>query len=519
MNFRQFVTAGILPGDKGNRVIITPLVEAFLQAWESDAQTLVIVTPRRCGKSTIVGQFLAWSLLCRPMSYVVCCAGSLDQCAAVVHQKIRVPLQLHAKLRDRFSFARDGITCAGMQSSCTVIPSSDVTAPGRTCDLFIEEAASVPESGYEILRPAAASGRIIVCGTPGNPSSWFHRLVHEPDSSTRVIQFNDPEACGNPHLDMEFVRRERLRLSKRGAYGNLLAERLWSAAWVSLAEHPMLTPDQVRACVRPAGGVEPYDARHDVCYTAADMSISRHLCSIATIARRGDSLRLVDLWVLDPADHGGIVPFNVVEQRVTLTARRFNPERILVDRFQFAASAQRLREAGVRVVDVQVSTTLNAEAFTALSDAIGERRLVFESHARLEQELMNLELVEGANSIAKVVDADKRLHRDCSWSLAVAVLEAVRGHYEPPGRPFGVFEGPAPRWRECGPQRFPRWGEEDVGDPDEVFGDDWRIFPRKPAPTPEEVDRRLLREAEERYERARRALAVEGAHGEGSVGR
>jgi len=99
---------------------------------------------------------------------------------------------------------------------------------------------------------------------------------------------------------------------------------------------------------------------------------------------------------------------------------------MLVDRFQALSIVQALRAQGLPILDLAVTPASNQSAFEALSEAIAERRITWVRNERLEAELANLSIDETPAGGFKVVDSDKRLHRDIAWSLGVAVGQALK---------------------------------------------------------------------------------------------
>ncbi len=424
LSLREFVDRGFLVSDRAERLQPSPLLAALVDALEDSSREVNLVCPRRAGKSSAVAQVLAHALLCRPLSFSLCVAGSADQMQDVVEQKLRRPLSLLPSTRESLTFARDRITCPRLGSTVQVVPSSEATSPGRTVDLLVvDEARSVPEEGWEVLRPSAAGGTIVALGSPGSRSHWWYRACCEPSPRAKVIHFTDSTAC-NPMLSAEFIESERARLAKRGAWGQAIFRREWQAEWTEISECPLVSPADVEACSRPPEEVEPFDAGlGDRAFTGVDLSLTGDLTTIVTVARRGEALRVADMQVLDPKSFvGGTISFDLVAERIESVWRRFRPRKVALDAYQGVALAQGLQALGVPVEPVHVTSLLNMECFGALVEAIGARRLVWPRHRRLEQELLNLEVKESLGGWT-VRDREARFHRDVSFSLALAVRE------------------------------------------------------------------------------------------------
>jgi hypothetical protein len=448
-SLRQFFASGLLLNDRGEPIRSTPLLEDMLTAFEGDFSTRVFVSPRRAGKSTAVALLAAFELLMTPNAFTLWVSGSGDQAKDILEQKVRRPLlRRGVKVQD----ARDRLVNPELGSVVECVAPAEVSAPGRTVSLLIcDEARSVPEEVYEVLRPSAAGGKIFVIGSPGPPRGWFHRAATEPGPRDFVRSYSS--ATMNPALPAEFVAEERERLGKRGSWGELLYRREHQGSWVEFSEPPLVSPGDVRRASRE--NVERFDPESDSSFIGVDLSTHRDATSAAVLARRSDgSMRVVEVFVVDPRATGRAVDLELVEKKLLVLARRYRPRVIAVDRFQAAAMCQRLRAAGLPVADVAVTASLNQEIFTSLAEALAEGRLSWKKDERLEAELLNLELAENVAGGFTVRDRCRRYHRDLAFSLALAVREAERmGHfksearYEPPSSKRLMVPDPIP-WEE-----------------------------------------------------------------------
>jgi hypothetical protein len=420
-SLREFHRLGVLQGDHGGALEATPLVEALIGAFEGAGHAVVLVCPRRCGKSSAAALAAAHLLLTAPGSYTLWVASSEEQAADVVAQKLTRPLKRRGLA---LSYARDRITHAQLGSEVRVVPMAEASVPGRTVDLLIlDEARAIDETCYEVLRPSAVNGRVLILGSPGRPGSWFHRAAVEPELGDVVIHLTEVR---NPAVSPEVVEAERRRLERRGGLGAAIARREWSAEWVTLAEHRLLRPDDVRACSVKAEEIEQFDPDQDAVVVGVDLSLVRDLTSIAVVARRGEGYRLIEAVVMDPKDFGGLgIPLELVERRLELISRRYRPRRVLMDAFQGVSIMQRLRARGIPIAAEQVTAPLNQRLFENLAELVSERQVRWAENRRLQDELLNLEIQEGTTAW-KVVDGDRRLHRDLAFSLGLALLEAVK---------------------------------------------------------------------------------------------
>ena len=428
ITLRQFFESGILRGDHGGPLESTPLLEDVIAAYDGDHHNRVIVSPRRNGKSSAVSILAAYELLTKPGSFTVWVSGSGDQASDIVEQKLRRPLSQNADLQSfniQLQASRSRLVNPELGSVCEVIAPSEVSAPGRTISLLlIDEARGVPESVVEILRPSAAAGKIFVIGTPGPPRGWFHKQATEPGPRDFVRHHR---RLLNPSVPQRFVDDERKRLERRGAWGSLIFKREWEAQWADLTENPLLSPADVEAGSKNPEEIEPYERGKDWTVIGVDLSIRRDLTSIVTVALRDreDTFRVIDCQVIDPKERGGEVLLEEVENRLLRLYKELRPRRIVMDAYQGISMAQRLRRKAVRIEPVHVTSLVNQEIFECLAEVISARRITWPKNERLEGELMNLELSENQSSW-KVVDSDRKLHRDLAFSTALALNELVK---------------------------------------------------------------------------------------------
>lgn len=394
----------------------------------SNYDTRVIVSPRRNGKSSAIALISAFELLCMPQAFVVWCSGSGDQASDIIEQKLRRPLALNPKTRDlNIQASRNRLVNVDLGSVIEVIAPAEASAPGRTVSLLvIDEARSVPEEVYEILRPSAASGKIYVVGSPSKTGTWFHRAATDPGPRDFVRSF---KRLVNPAVPKRFVEGERERLKKRGAWGDLLWRREHGGEFVDLSENPLVTPSDIARASRAE--VEPFEPSLDVTFAGVDLSTHRDLTSIAIVGKRGVAMRILETWLFDPKEQG-VVDLAMVEARIARFAEKYAIRSILVDRFQGLLLCQNLRRRRVPIRDIAVTGNLNQAVFSALTEALSSRTLTWTKNPRLESELLNLELSENATGFS-VKDRDRRLHRDLSFSLALAVWQASTRRQRPAG--------------------------------------------------------------------------------------
>lgn len=425
-SLRTWSESGILLNDRGRPVRPTTLTRDMVDAFENeDLHQALYVCPRRSGKSTGLAILASWQLLFREQSYTVWIAGTGDSASSIVGQKIATPLGRSIAGLD-LNVSRNRIENRQIGAVLEVMAPSEIGAPGRTIDLLVlDEARHIPESVIETLMPSAMGGRIFIISSAGRPSGWLYQSVMSPGERDHVRVFRSAEEINNPEFSSEFRDEERRRLARRGAIGDALFKREWESTFVEISDNPFLNPADIARCSKKS--VDDYDPALDRVTIGADLSLRRDLTSLVAVARRADGkLRVLETEILDPKEFGvDGIPLELVSRRIELMARRYSA-RVFVDRWQAALMVDQLRRRGVKIRAVAVTAQLNTQSFEALSEVVHEHRIEWVRQSRLEAELHALSYEETKAGHVRVVDGDKRIHRDVSWALALAVSEATK---------------------------------------------------------------------------------------------
>jgi hypothetical protein len=284
---------------------------------------------------------------------------------------------------------------------------------------------SVDPEGLEVLLASCEQATVVFTGSPGAPGTAWHRLVTEPPPGYEVIWLQSPTEGGNPELPAAFVEAEVARLRSQGKLGECLAEREWGGRFVAIAECPLVGFEDVeRAAVDK---IEAFRLNREEVFVGVDIGLTHDLATVATIASRGGRHRVLELDVYDPRHYVGGVPLELIEKRLLALYRRYVNPSIVVDAYQAVGLVQRLRCVGVRVTALAITGAINQQGFELLASALREGAVTWSrtmaAAERLRSELLNLEVEESASGF-RVVDRDKRWHRDACFSLMLAVREA-----------------------------------------------------------------------------------------------
>jgi phage terminase large subunit-like protein len=477
VSLRDFARSGLLLGDHGKPLVITPLVEQVIKAYEGDYDFRVVVTPRRQGKSSAIALLALYELLCVPNSFVVWLSGGVQQAADIIRQKLQIPIAQSPKLSGLKIYSRTTgrLEHPEIGSIVECFSTNTYTSQGRTISLLlIDEAKAVPDDDAYMLFPAAANGRIFAVSSPGPPRGWFYQSATSPGPKDFV--FHSREVTNNPTLDLGFVEAQRERMQRLGVREKLLYKREWGGEFIDLLESALVSPDDIERASREE--VRPYDARVDKTFIGVDLSLVRDLTSIVVVSAclppdpgesgmrdpramprdtgatsRDVEFRVLEAVVLDPQAFGGKISLSYVESRIQNLAQRYRAKLVSIDQWQGALMSERLRSRGIKVRLINPTAALNMEVYELLVEVLRDGRLEFARNHRLEAELLNLSIEETRAGGFRVIDAERssgrggaRLHRDLSFSLALALSAASeRGHYFEYEPGFDIIMAPQER--------------------------------------------------------------------------
>lgn len=490
MTLREFIHSHPLVNDKGRRIdVTTPVFSRVVDALER-SRRVVLAGSRRIGKSTVASAVALYHLS-KPLAEILYVAGSVDQASAIITGKLGKIMKL-SPMKDRFRVSETGITCDALASNLKVIAANDHAAGRSPTLVVIDEPRQIDRESLEVILAGTEAASVLFVGSPSAPGSWWYNLVFSPPPDCEVINFADPLDAKNPELKASYVEAERARLRAQGAFGECMATREWGGAgvnaWVDISENPFLNWSDIERARRPS--VEPHHA-DDLVVVGLDLSLRRDITSATVLAARNGHYRVLEIWQLDPKVEGE-VDFGYVEAKVNLLLRKYSAEVLVLDEYQGAYLASRIRDTGIcQVRTVAMSAATNLRIFEALAENLRANNISWSAGAaadRLEAELRGLRVHESVTGAFTVREASsRRFHRDLAVSCSLALDVAIdRGG----GMVF---------------HRKSNWDFE---------GDDVqriRWFDPATPPTRAELDARELRIAENNYADALRRLLERSA--------
>jgi hypothetical protein len=183
------------------------------QVLEADAERMLLLCGRQCGKSFVSAALALRTALLRPRSPVLLLSPSLRQSGELFRKILNLfnaldrPVAVRAESALRVEFANG--------SRILLLPGKENTIRGFSdvALLVIDEAARVPDALYYSVRPmlAVSQGRLVALSTPFGKRGFFYEEWHG-GGDWRRVRIN-ADQC--PRIPREFLAEERRALGER----------------------------------------------------------------------------------------------------------------------------------------------------------------------------------------------------------------------------------------------------------------------------------------------------------------
>lgn len=271
-----------------------------------------------------------------------------------------------------------------------------------------------------------AGCRLAVCTTAGDPAHWSRRVLDhaQSDPMWRVHEVPGPA----PWLDPARLAEQRRRLPE-SAY-----RRLFLNEWVA-ADDRLASPEQIRALATLDGPLPP--TRPHTYVVAVDLGLSRD----ATVAVVAHAEPLARVLADDPPWQETIVGTRLVLDRLeTWQGTRDRPvdlagveawigqasdsyfgAKVIVDPWQAAGLAQRLRRRGVRVDEFVFTAQSVGRIARTLIVAVENGALALPDDEALLDELEHVRVRETTPGVYRI-DHDADRHDDRAIALGLAAV-------------------------------------------------------------------------------------------------
>lgn len=229
---------------------------------------------------------------------------------------------------------------------------------------------------------------LAVISTAGEPDHWS-RGVYEnavEDAAWRVSETHDPA----PWISPEDIEAERRRLPES------VFARLWENRWVS-GEDTLLRYEDVAACASLPGALDPVLGTQYV--VGVDLGIRRDravvaVCHLERLPDDGGTQVVTDHLDVFKATHGQDIDLQRVEDTVLTRAQAYNHAVTIFDPAQGFFMMQRLRKAGLRVVEHVFSATSNSRRALVILELVRGHRLLLPEDPEVVEEFSALRLIQ-----------------------------------------------------------------------------------------------------------------------------
>jgi phage terminase large subunit-like protein len=427
------------------------------------ATEVVIVIPKKNGKTTLLGALALFHLAEVPEAEIVIGASSRDQ-ARILFKQAAGLVRRSPDVYDLFD-VKGGygeIRIAGAEKDGPRI--RVLAADANTADGVIPTLALVDElhrhpSGdlYGVFRDGLGPrrGQMATISTAGvaldSPLGLLRVRAHGLESFRRDAAAKHNYAAT---ASGDFVLHEWCLEGTEDVDDLRLVEKANPASWQTVEalrrrhESPTMTPWQWRrfACGIWTEGEEPWiDPRawDDLAdpalvipdgaevWLGVDIGV-RHDSTAIVVAHRQDDDRIaVQATILEPPPHGNL-PLERVEQAIRDLAREFRVLGVFYDPWTFRRSAEILEDDGLEVVEFPQSAERMASASANLYRLVETGDLVHDGDPVLRSHVMAGATKETERGWRLVKDPKSRRPVDALIAMAIACLPAVnQGSREP----------------------------------------------------------------------------------------
>lgn len=330
-------------------------------------------------------------------------------------------------LQSLFEIGTYRITYRPTGASLDILASDAPGAWGLRFPLaVVDEVAQWPETSgpktfFEAITSAAAkssTSRLVLLTTAGSPNHWSRRVLDHAitDPLWRVNEVSGPV----PWVDPDRLEEQRRRLPESSF------RRLFLNEWVE-SEDTLTSIEDLKACVVLDG---PLDWQPEFDYVVGlDLGFKRdRTCAAICHAERsaaGSDLRRVvlDRMTVWEGSRKDPVPLAVVEEWLLQASRAYHA-RIIVDPWQAAGLAQRLRSRGIDVTEFAFSSSSVGRLATALHLALRNRALALPDDPALFDELSRVRLRETTPGVYRLDHAEGQ-HDDRAVALGLCVVRLM----------------------------------------------------------------------------------------------
>lgn len=420
--------------------------------------------PRGHSKTTDIAVQVLWGLAFAPHQVSGVVAAVDRQQARLLRNGIDKLVRMNSWLASVIDIQRSLIRNVRTASELEVISSDAPASYGRTpsfvvCDELCHWGS---RDLWDSLVSASAKRRdcvLVVISNAGFSESWQWdvRETIRLDAGWYFNALDGPKAS--------WITQDRLDQQRR-LLPDPVFRRLWLNEWSS-GSGDALQADDIDAAITQTGPMSP--ARGWRFVAGLDLGVSRDHSALAVVGRHGGyreerppeqkprsnlSAALLDLgfvqppndndsdpeYIQHPATHRlrlaniaswkpprkGKIDLQAVENAVLSAYQRYALDGVCYDPHQAAFMAQRLRRAGVRMIEVPFTGNNLQDMASELLEQFNSRNIDLYPEQTLLQELRTLRIVERAYGFRLEAPRSAEGHGDRATAFALAVLGARR---------------------------------------------------------------------------------------------
>jgi phage terminase large subunit-like protein len=404
-----------------------------------------VTRARGYSKTSDLSAIALASMLCQlpPGSRVYACAADLDQ-GRLLLDSLAGFCQRTSGLHDEVTIGASRATVTRLGTTLDVIPADASSSWGLRPDLvLVDELGVWPTTAgakrlWESVSSAAAKRercRMVVATTASDPAHWSRKVL---DFAIGDPAWRVSETPGAP----PWLSREKLAEQKRRLPESQY-RRLFENVWMS-GEDRLADPDAIAACATLSGPLPPDPRWRYVC--SLDVGLVNDLT--ATVIAHAEAILTLPEGSFEPMVTGHRVvcdrlqcwqgsrsqpvALDEVEEYLALAAESYKA-RLVLDPWQSAALAQRLRRRGYRVAEHLFSQQSASRLAITLLTLLRDKRLAIPRDEALLEQLANVRIREVGPGILRV-DHDRDQHDDMAVALGMACVSLLDNAPSLPGR-------------------------------------------------------------------------------------
>lgn len=398
-----------------------PVFDAVLNP---DIRVILINLIRQSGKSTLLFSIVLYFLFNVERWQGAGISSSKDTNKSVFRQKVSDIVQRSPKLRADAKILNESCSVPRLMSHFELFPSENIGGlVGRSVDgLFFDEACLIPDESIASAIPSTLGKpdpKLFFGSSSWSPSGNFYEMImaqeKNPSPDTYLLRTNAQD------LNPQASRRNLDHMSKMLTRINKAYEQRFLDIQFSQIEDEFLSADLIENAIEKTLGNLTRSQKR--CYAFLDLSSKRDLTSRVIVEVDGDVFRCINIAAFNPQDfkHKRI-DYDVIKALIVDDYLNFRIQKYLIDeRHESGELLLWSKKRGYPLTPFSATVKSNMEIWGRLCELLNDGKIKIPQHQRLTNELRNLRIEEFSFGRSfRIVDAQKKYHRDISMSLAGA---------------------------------------------------------------------------------------------------